>query len=303
MNWNDYRTAMDELPISESFEQRVCAATQEVQERMVRDGQTVRDDRPCSLPKRRTPDFATRVGALGKAAALAAICLALGGTAYAVANLDDLASIAADANEDYVANVFAQGDGVRIDETQRVGDFNITLLGIASGRALEAFTEDASVDRTYVVLSLMRSDGKPLDETYLAQSHERWLKSGIPQEDGSIEVDASALPAGEEGFEAATFLIDNLCLTPIAATSDGAHEARGSLGYTTYAKDGAIYLVADLPATEGDAPVNYLAVWLGAYAGSDLPRNRFEDRVAADEQGAPMFAEGITGALFELSEV
>lgn len=296
MNWNDYRAAMDELLISEDFEQRVCAAAQRTQE------STARSEQFDAQPKHR-PSGLVRVGTLGKVAAVVAICLALSGTAYAVANLDDLASIAADANEDRIADAFARGNGVRINKIQEVGDFDITLIGIASGQTLEAFTEDASVGRTYVVLSLMRSDGTPLDETYLAQSHERWLKSGTAREDGSVEVDVPTLPADEEGFDVAAFLVDNLCLTPISATSDGILEVRGDLGYTTYAKDGTIYLVADLPATGGNAPVNYLAVWLGSYAGSDLPGNRLEDRMAVDEQGVPMFAEGIAGALFELSEV
>ena len=29
MSWNDYRAAMDELPISENFEDRICAAVRE----------------------------------------------------------------------------------------------------------------------------------------------------------------------------------------------------------------------------------------------------------------------------------
>lgn len=250
--------------------------------------------------QRRVSGLATRIGTLGKVAAAAAICLVLGGTAYAVANLDDLARIATDADEDQIAIVFAQGDGVRINETQWVGDFDITLLGIAPGQALCTFMGSTLEDRTYAVISLTRSDGVPLDDDYLAQSYGRYSESGAVQEDGSVMVDTSVFPKGEEGFGASSFLIDNLCLTPIAATSGHLFEAQGDLVYTTYAKDGAIYLVANLPAAEDGAPINYLAVWLGAHVGSDLPGNRFSDRVIVDENGIPAFAEGVAGALFEL---
>ena len=302
MNWDKYRQAMDDLPISEDFEQRVNAAVREQRGRMareVREG-TARNGRTLARRKRQARGPAARLGTVGKAAAAAAICVALGGTAFAAASLGDLADIARDAEQEQLADAFAQGNGVRIDETQQVGDFDITLLGIASGQDLGAFLEAPATDRTYAVLSLVCSDGTPLDEAYRARSSERWLESGTIQEDGSGEVDISALPRDEEGFDAETFLIDNVCLTPIAATSDGVLEARGELGYTMFTKDGAMYLVADLPAAEGESAVNYLAVWLGSYAGSDLPGNRFEDHIVVGAQGVPTFAEGTAGALFEL---
>lgn len=93
-------------------------------------------------------------------AVAAAICLAIGGTAYATASFEDLARIAADADQAQVAEVFEQGAGERIDETQRVGDFDITLLGLTSGQALVPLTEGVNANRTYAVLSLARAMGR-----------------------------------------------------------------------------------------------------------------------------------------------
>ena len=39
-----------------------------------------------------------------------------------------------------------------IDETQRVGDFDITLLGLTSGQALVPLTEGVNANRTYACL-------------------------------------------------------------------------------------------------------------------------------------------------------
>lgn len=123
--------------------------------------------------KRQSRVLFPRATTLGKVAVAAAICLAIGGTAYATASFEDLARIAADADQAQVAEVFEQGAGERIDETQRVGDFDITLLGLTSGQALVPLTEGVNANRTYAVLSLARADGSPIDQAYLDQSAER----------------------------------------------------------------------------------------------------------------------------------
>lgn len=56
MSWNDYRAAMDELPISENFEDRICAAVREARRRRRTSGGRAafacqsQTSEPCPLP-------------------------------------------------------------------------------------------------------------------------------------------------------------------------------------------------------------------------------------------------------------
>ena len=117
-----------------------------------------------------------------------------------------------------------------------------------------------------------------------------------------MEVDASRLPKDEHGFSADALVLENLDFTPVAVGSDGAIAARGEQGVASYIEDGAIYFVVDMPAEEDGLPVNYLAIWLGAFADSDSPGNRLSDRLELSERGALSFVGGIAGALFELPQ-
>lgn len=292
MNWNDYRAAMDEMPISDDFEQRACAAMREA--RVPQGASTPAPKRPCCFPRLHA------MGAFGKAAAVAAICLVFSGTAYAIASFDDLAEIAAGADLGKVAELFQQGEGVRIDETQQVGDFDITLLGLTSGEALMPLTEGADKERTYAVLSLARSDGSPIDDEYLQQSTERFCEDAEVSEDGSKMIDISRFPRDERFFSADQFVFDLLDFTPLAVGEDGTIAGRAETGVVDYVEDGVVYFVVDVPQYENGTPVGCLAVWFEATTGSDMPGNRLTDRLVLDAQGSPAFAEGNAGALFKL---
>lgn len=158
MSWNDYRAAMERAADFREFRRRHLRGG-------ARSAPRRRTERwSCGLrlpePNVRAVSSFPRATTLGKVAVAAAICLAIGGTAYATASFEDLARIAADADQAQVAEVFEQGAGERIDETQRVGDFDITLLGLTSGQALVPLTEGVNANRTYAVLSLARAMGR-----------------------------------------------------------------------------------------------------------------------------------------------
>lgn len=130
VNWNDYRAAMDDLPISNDFEARVCAVASRV---------------PAAAPPKRKQHagwggLGRSRAAFARAAVVAVACLALAGTAYATVSLDDLAAIAAGAGDEEAAVAFAEafteGNGVAVDETQRVGDFDFALCGVAMAAIL-----------------------------------------------------------------------------------------------------------------------------------------------------------------------
>lgn len=292
MNWNDYRAAMDELPVSDDFEQHACAAMREA--RMSQGVSTLAPKRSCCRPRLRA------TGVLGRAAAVAALCLVLSGSAYAIVSFDDLAEITTGADLGNVAGLFQQGEGVRIDETQHVGDFDITLLGLASGETLMPLTEEANKERTYAVLSLARSDGFPIDDEYLRQSTERFREDAEGSEDGSMTIDISRFPRDESFFSADQFVFDLLDFTPLAIDEDGTIAGRAETGVVHYVEDGVAYFVVDMPQYENGVPVGYLAVWFEAATGSDMPGSQLADRLVLDAKGNPAFAEGNAGVLFKL---
>lgn len=68
-----------------------------------------------------------------------------------------------------LAGAFTGKDAVVINERQSFGGYNVTLLGIVSGKALSQYgrTSDGSVmeDRTYIVTAIEKADGTPMPDT------------------------------------------------------------------------------------------------------------------------------------------
>ena len=117
VNWNDYRAAMDDLPISNDFEARVCAVASRV---------------PAAAPPKRKQHagwggLGRSRAAFARAAVVAVACLALAGTAYATVSLDDLAAIAAGAGDEEAAVAFAESftEGNGVDDDPAGGRFRL----------------------------------------------------------------------------------------------------------------------------------------------------------------------------------
>lgn len=96
--------------------------------------------------------------------AAAVFALLMTTTAFAVSALLSPKDVAQQLGYDDVSKAFESGDAVLIDESVTLGDYNVTLLGITSGEQLE-FIDDAPVEaqRSYVVVSIERCDGTPMD--------------------------------------------------------------------------------------------------------------------------------------------
>ncbi|MCI8991557.1 MAG: hypothetical protein HFG80_02340 [Eubacterium sp.] len=66
-------------------------------------------------------------------------------------------------------DAFQSEGAVLIDETQSYGGYNVTLLGIVSGKELSKYqvTSDGEVldDRTYAAVAIEKTDGTPMSET------------------------------------------------------------------------------------------------------------------------------------------
>ena len=64
---------------------------------------------------------------------------------------------------DNMAKAFSQGDGIEINQTQTYGEYNVTLLGVASGANLGlSQPEEIEKEKTYAVVAIERTDGTPM---------------------------------------------------------------------------------------------------------------------------------------------
>ena len=99
---------------------------------------------------------------------LVLILAAGSGVAYAAYKLLNAEEAAEKAGDEKLARAFSGEDAVEINETQHFEDFDVTLLGIASGENLaEHVTEkDGEIlnDRSYIVTAITRTDGNPMPE-------------------------------------------------------------------------------------------------------------------------------------------
>ena len=96
--------------------------------------------------------------------AAAVFALLLTTTAFALSALLSPKDVAQQLGYDDVSRAFESDDAVLIDESVTLGDYIVTLHGITVGERLE-FINDAPVDaqRSYVVVSIKRCDGIPMD--------------------------------------------------------------------------------------------------------------------------------------------
>lgn len=71
--------------------------------------------------------------------------------------------------DEKLASAFRSKDAISINETQSGGGYDVTLLGILSGKDLTDFAMEANgeikKDRTYAVTAIEKSDGTPMPET------------------------------------------------------------------------------------------------------------------------------------------
>lgn len=102
-------------------------------------------------------------------AAAVAACIAVGSlSAYAAYRYLSPSQVAERAaGEQALAKAFESESAVLVNETQRTGEYDVTFLGIVSGKDLKgAFEDPAKVQekRTYAVTAIARADGTPMPE-------------------------------------------------------------------------------------------------------------------------------------------
>lgn len=145
MNRERYRKAFDDIPFDAGFQQRAEAA--------------------LLAEARRTERNLIHMKKFGRtglilAAVVAALTLSVS-AAYLLLNPSEAAK---ELDDPALAEAFAGEDAVLMNETAVVGDYDVTLLGMVSGRNLSEFGGDLDQNHTYIMTALTRTDGTPLEQ-------------------------------------------------------------------------------------------------------------------------------------------
>lgn len=106
-----------------------------------------------------------------KIAVLAAAAAALTISAYAAVLWLSPTQVAEHIGAPRLAAAFAREDAQNLNETVQAGDYSVTLAGLVSGKGLTDWEENMDLSHTYVVVSIQRTDGTPLDKDFDFTGH------------------------------------------------------------------------------------------------------------------------------------
>ena len=147
MNRQNYRAAFDAVDFSPDFEERTLqklAAMRHASEK---------EQNKMSMNR-------TKKITLLAAAAVALLAV----TVSAAVLWLTPAQVAEELNDPMLAEAFQSEAAVILNETQTVGDYTVTLMGMVSGANISQWCADVQESRTYAVVSVVRTDGTPLTE-------------------------------------------------------------------------------------------------------------------------------------------
>lgn len=137
-------------------------------------------------------------------AAAAAACIAVGSlSAYAAYRYLSPSQVAEHiAGEQALADAFESEEAVLINETQSTGGYDVTFLGIVSGKDLKgAFEEISEVQekKTYAVTAIAKADGTPMPNG-LAPDYNTFCVSPLIHGKTFSEINNGVLNAGVSAF-------------------------------------------------------------------------------------------------------
>jgi len=146
MNREDYRAQVDAVPFSPDFQDRT----------MARLSALAREKETKTMKKTHL-----RTGLI--AAALAAVMVVGACAAAVLLNPQD---VARHVGNEALAAAFENGGAVTVNETQTVGSYDVTFMGLASGEGLSGVEglDGVAQDQTYAVLAYARADGTAITE-------------------------------------------------------------------------------------------------------------------------------------------
>lgn len=110
-----------------------------------------------------------RIPAAALAAALVVGCGSV--TAFAAWKYLTPQTVAEEFGETKIAEAFTNGDAVMVNETQSYGGYDVTLMGLASGKELSVYSHfddngcKLELDKTYSVVAIRKSDHTPMPDT------------------------------------------------------------------------------------------------------------------------------------------
>jgi len=171
------------------------------------------------------------------------------------------AQVAEELNDPMLAEAFQSEAAVILNETQTVGDYTVTLMGMVSGANISQWCADVQESRTYAVVSVVRTDGTPLtEENY----------DVVPC--GAFTV--TPLVSGYDPRAVNVFTLNGAC--------------------SSFLRDGRAYYVLDTQSLEifSDHTV-YLALYEGFAAPS-------YERFSLAEDGTVDLRDNVTGCMFTL---
>ncbi len=145
MNAEEYRRAVDAVDFSPDFARRTLSL----------------------LEARRKETASMKRISLKPALIAAAMLVALAVTASAAFLLLSPSQVAQHVGNNALAAAFESGDAITVNDTQSVSDYQVTLMGLLPGQALDQ-VEDLSGQvesaKTYAVLAYARTDGTPITD-------------------------------------------------------------------------------------------------------------------------------------------
>ena len=102
------------------------------------------------------------------AALIAAMVLGVGVVGVAAVKLSLPAEVTESLGDQKLTHAFLEEGGVVVNETQSIGGYDVTFMGIASGKGISdgSFYHggDLMDDRSYMVVSIANSDGSPMPD-------------------------------------------------------------------------------------------------------------------------------------------
>ncbi len=244
MNRQNYRAAFDAVDFSPDFEERTLqklAAMRHASEK---------EQNKMSMNR-------TKKITLLAAAAVALLAV----TVSAAVLWLTPAQVAEELNDPMLAEAFQSEAAVILNETQTVGDYTVTLMGMVSGANISQWCADVQESRTYAVVSVVRTDGTPLtEENY----------DVVPC--GAFTV--TPLVSGYDPRAVNVFTLNGAC--------------------SSFLRDGRAYYVLDTQSLEifSDHTV-YLALYEGFAAPS-------YERFSLAEDGTVDLRDNVTGCMFTL---
>lgn len=99
------------------------------------------------------------------AVAGAACVLALTVSVGAATRYLSSSKVADEMGYEKLASAFSGEDAIEVNRTKSCGKYQVTFLGVTGGKALQGeLADDVTKDKTYAVVAIERTDGKPMSE-------------------------------------------------------------------------------------------------------------------------------------------